>query len=75
MESAKFKQCTADSCIFVRNDENGLTIVAVYVDDLIIMTSTPRAMKRLKDSLSARFQMKDLGKLRYCLGITVELIR
>ena len=29
-------------------------------------------MRRIKDSLATRFKMKDLGKLHYCLGITVE---
>ena len=39
MESTKFKQCTADPCVFVRSEGTDITIVAVYVDDLIIITN------------------------------------
>ena len=48
------------------------TIIAVYVDDLIIITKTPEKMRWIKNILATRFKMKDLGKLHYCLGITIE---
>ena len=65
-------ECTADPCIFVRSEGTDLTIISVYVDDLVIITKTPEMMRIIKDSLATRFKMKDLGKLHYCLGITVE---
>ena len=72
LESINFKQCTADPCIFVSSRGPDLTIIAVYVDDLIVITKTPETMKKIKDSLAARFKMKDLGDLHYCLGISIE---
>ena len=72
MESINFKQCTADPCIFVSSEGADLTIITVYVDDLIVITKTPETMKKIKDSLAARFKMKDLGKLHYFLGISIE---
>ena len=72
MESINFKQCTADPCIFVTGEEADLTIVAVYVDDLIVIAKTPEKIKKIKESLAARFKMKDLGKLHYCLGISIQ---
>lgn len=71
MESTGFKQSTADPCVFIKSEKDDLTIVAVYVDDLIIVSKNPATMKKIKKSLTARFKMKDLGKLSYCLGITV----
>ena len=72
MKSANFKQSTADPCIFTKTEESGeITIVAVYVDDLIVATKTTE-MNEIKRSLTSRFKMKDLGKLHHCLGITVE---
>jgi hypothetical protein len=61
----QFKQSTADPCVFIQT-------VAVYVDDWIIITKTPEKMEEVKASLAARFKMKDLGKLHYRLGITIE---
>ena len=73
MESANFKQSTADPCIFTKTEESGeIIIVAVYVDDLIIVTKTNEKMNEIKRNLTSRFKMKDLGKLHHCLGITVE---
>ena len=44
----------------------------MYVDNLIIVTRTPEKMKTVKNGLATRFCMKDLGRLHYCLGITIE---
>ena len=71
MESNKFKQSTADPCVYIRTAET-MIIVAVYVDDLIVIAETEEEMKKVKQNLSARFKMKDMGKLHYCLGITIE---
>jgi len=72
MEQIQFQQSTADPCIYVKKTDNAIAILAVYVDDLIVMTSTSEEMKRIKETLKSRFQMKDLGKLHYCLGISIE---
>ena len=59
MKSINFIQSTADPCIFISGKQADLTIIAVYVDDLIIITKTPEAMKEIKESLAARFKMKN----------------
>ena len=71
MQIIHFKQSTADPCVYIRRGET-TTIVAVYVDDLIIMTKTMEEMEEVKESLAARFKMKDMGKLHYCLGISIQ---
>ena len=70
MKSIGFTQSAADPCIYVRN-ENSLSIVAVYVDDLIIATKTTEDMQELKQLLQSRLKMKDMGELHYCLGINI----
>ena len=44
----------------------------MYVDDLIVITKTPETMKKIKENLAAHFKMKDLEKLHYCLGISIQ---
>ncbi|XP_024312574.1 uncharacterized protein LOC112269754 [Brachypodium distachyon] len=41
----------------------------VYVDDIVIASSCPHAADRLLQQLQATFPIKDLGPLRYFLGI------
>ena len=73
MESVGFKQGAADPCIYVKTEgTKELTIVAVYVDDLIIASKTNKAMEETKESLASKFKMKDLGKLNHCLGMIAE---
>ena len=45
--------------------------VLVYVDDLIITENSIKAIANFKKHLSTCFHMKDLGALKYFLGIEV----
>ncbi|CAB3995163.1 Hypothetical predicted protein [Paramuricea clavata] len=72
MISQGFEQSAADPCVFIRKVNDQLAIVAVHVDDLILLTETEQEMIDLKASLAARFKMKDMGKLHYCLGVNIK---
>ena len=72
MVSEGFEQSAADPCVFIRRVNDQLAIVAVHVDDLILLTETEQEMVELKASLAARFKMKDMGKLHYCLGVNIK---
>ena len=52
MKSIGFTQSAADPCIYVK-DENSLSIIAMYVDDLIIATKTDEDMHELKQLLQS----------------------
>ena len=68
MESINFKPCTADPCIFVTGEGADLTIVAVYVDDLIVITKTPETMKKNKRELSSPLQNERSWKTALLFG-------
>ena len=51
--------------------EGKLTIISIYVDDLILLADIISEMKEVKRNLSVKFRMKDLGLLSYCLGIGI----
>jgi histone deacetylase 1/2 len=44
----------------------------VYVDDIIVISSTASAIPRLISALRAEFSVKDLGVVHYFLGIEVQ---
>jgi histone deacetylase 1/2 len=44
----------------------------VYVDDIIVLSSTAAAIPRLISQLRSEFSVKDLGVLHYFLGIQVS---
>ena len=70
MKDIGFKQSTSDPCVFVRSRQD-LEILAVYVDDLILITESTESMDELKQALKTRYKMKDMGELSYILGISV----
>ncbi|XP_019252634.1 PREDICTED: uncharacterized protein LOC109231425 [Nicotiana attenuata] len=60
-----------DHSLFTKRDKTDIVIVLVYVDDLLISGSNNSLMHEAKETLHSNFKMKDLGELRYFLGIEV----
>ena len=46
--------------------------IGVYVDDIILAAKNEKQLKQVKENLSNKFDIKDLGELKYFLGIKVE---
>ena len=55
-------------CVFIKKSRTGFCIISVYVDDLNIIGS-PKDIKEARKHLKTEFEMKDLGKTKYCLGL------
>ncbi len=51
--------------------DHGIVVIVIYVDDLIIIGNSDVDIFDLKKLLKQKFEMKDLGELRYFLGIEV----
>ena len=68
-----FQQSIADPCVFFQWKDGKLNVVSTYVDDLILVVDMLEDLQKTKAELSARFKMKDLGQLRYCLGIVCDV--
>lgn len=60
----------ADPSIFTNT--SCAVIVALYVDDLIILSKSVGQIEALKTALSETFEMKDLGEARFLLGISIN---
>jgi len=66
-----FQQSSSDHSLFNLCHLHVQLVVLVNVDDLIIAGNDPFVIQRFKDYLRAYFHMKDLGKLKYFLGVEV----
>jgi histone deacetylase 1/2 len=67
-----FKASKADTSLFFLS-KGGITMfVLVYVDDIIVASSTEQATSLLLRDLKEQFALKDLGELHYFLGIEVH---
>ncbi|XP_074314529.1 uncharacterized protein LOC141649747 [Silene latifolia] len=66
-----FKQCALDHSLFSITKDNIEVHVLVYVDDLVICGNNVPFITKFKDYLSQCFSMKDLGVLKYFLGLEI----
>jgi len=67
-----FEQSKADSCVYCKIDDGIPITLAVYVDDILLTSSCIDKISEVKHLLNSKYNMKDLGKLSYFLGVNVE---
>ena len=68
---ARYTQSSYDHSLFIKKIGIDVVVVLVYVDDLLITGSNNKMIQDIKDALHNNFSMKDLGDLRYFLGIEI----
>ncbi|KAJ9541315.1 hypothetical protein OSB04_027821 [Centaurea solstitialis] len=72
MKHLRFIQGQADHTLFYKHSVKGeITILIVYVDDIIITGSDNVEIENVKKALAQAFEIKDLGVLKYFLGMEV----
>lgn len=71
LKTQGYTQSKNDYSLFLKQSAQHLTIVVVYVDDILLIGSDPTTIQDLKQSLNTAFGIKDLGFPHYFLGFEV----
>jgi len=67
-----FQKCHSEHTLFVKVSKEGkILIVSIYVDGLIFIGNDESMFEDFKNSMILEFDMSDLGRMRYFLGIEV----
>ncbi|XP_022023493.1 uncharacterized mitochondrial protein AtMg00810-like [Helianthus annuus] len=66
-----FIQSKNDNSLFILHHQQHTAYLLLFVDDILLVTSSVQLRQQLMASLSSEFAVKDLGPLSYFLGITV----
>jgi hypothetical protein len=73
LEIEDLVQIIEDNCLFVLRRRNGdLILIAIYVDDIFLATSSDELEKLILDHLIARFKLTVMGIPHRLLGLTLE---
>ena len=65
-----FVQSASDPCVY--KDSGGeIFLIGVYVNDIILGGKSDKRIKEVKRALAAKFDIKDMGRLHYFLGIKI----
>ncbi len=72
LKSIEFMKGEADPSVYVAEVGDVKFFIMVYVDDLILVCNNQKKLLQIKEELSQKFEMKDLGELHFFLGMEVE---
>ncbi|GKC04732.1 ribonuclease H-like domain-containing protein, partial [Tanacetum coccineum] len=61
----------SDYSLFTKTNNHDFLALLVYVDSIIVTENNVHEIDKFKEFLKSRFMIKDLGRLKYFLGIEV----
>ncbi|XP_048424280.1 uncharacterized mitochondrial protein AtMg00810-like [Pyrus x bretschneideri] len=67
-----FQSFSSDSSLFVKIDGDDIILLLLYVDDIILTGSDSTKIQSIIDDLAGVFELKDMGRLTYFLGLHIQ---
>lgn len=67
-----FEKCPHEHTLFVKKSDDKILIVSLYVDDLIYTGNSEQMFEGFKESMRKIFTMRNMGKIRYFLGVEIK---
>ena len=71
LQSLQFKWLLSDPCTYIWCQGNKFQIITIWVDDLLIFTTTDNGMWLVKKQIASKWKVKDLGELAKIIGIEI----
>jgi len=68
-----FTQLLSDPCVYIRHDHNGIAIITVWVNNLLLFASSDKAMTAMEDNVKSEWQMTELGEPFKIVGIEIAI--
>jgi len=72
IKSIEFMKSKVNPSVYVAQVGDVKFFIVVYVDDFILVCNDQNKLLQIKEELSQKFEMKDLGELHFFLGMEVE---
>ena len=72
LEDIGFSQCESESCLYVIRKNGNFSLIALYVDDLLIASSNIDELNQIKCKISRVVDVVDKGEVSYFICMKVE---
>ena len=72
LEAIGFTATEADASLFVRNHKDHAVYLLVYVDDILIVSSSSESVAQVKATLTSTFDLRDLGEAAMFVGLEIQ---
>ena len=68
-----FQKLLSDPCAYIKWDGNEISIVTVWVDNLLLFISNDDIMVKVKKYIKSTWETTDIGELTKIIGIEITL--
>ncbi|CAI7910323.1 unnamed protein product, partial [Closterium sp. NIES-53] len=72
LEEMGFRTSSCDESLFLKGDGEKLVLFLVYVDDILLFSSSMKEIQNVQQQLMNNFKCKTLGEVKHYLGMHVE---
>ncbi|CAI7760130.1 unnamed protein product [Closterium sp. NIES-53] len=72
LEEMEFRTSSCDESLFLKGEGEKLVLFLVYVDDILLFSSSRKEIQNVQQQLMKNFKCKTLGEVKYYLGMHVE---
>ena len=67
-----FKQLKSDYCCYIRQNEEGISILLVWVDNFLSVSSKDSLNNQIEAKLQKHFKVKSLGQQSVIIGVKIH---
>ncbi|CAI7835162.1 unnamed protein product [Closterium sp. NIES-53] len=72
LEEMGFRTSSCDESHFLKGEGEKMALFLVYVDDILLFSSSMKEIQKMQQQLMKSFKCKTLGEVKYYLGMHVE---
>nr|GEZ94667.1 retrovirus-related Pol polyprotein from transposon TNT 1-94 [Tanacetum cinerariifolium] len=67
-----FQKGSIDTTLFIKKKGNHITLIQIYVDDIIFGSTNPKYCTKFSDLMVKRFEISIMGEMKFFLGLQVN---
>ncbi len=71
LKESGYRQSQANVCVYIKDKGGEKTTIALYINNLLIACSNENTLQNVKKELVNRFNIKDLGPVKFILGLEI----